>query len=154
MNSIPQRPAGLVAVVVITAVFAFLGLIICGFALVLAPAADAEGWVVLLMLACFGLSVLEAVAAYGLWSFQNWALGMAKFVFVADIVISGLGMFIDTSSANVIVSLVSIALLIWMLSYISSADIVALYGSSTSDRADRQPRESGTDLKPRDRHRG
>ncbi len=150
MNSIPQRPAGLVAVVVITAVFAFLGLIICGFALVLAPAADAEGWVVLLMLACFGLSVLEAVAVYGLWSFQNWALGMAKFVFIADIVASGLGMFIDTSGANILVSLVSIALLIWMLSYISSADIAALYGGSTSRSPGRPPRGADTGLKPRE----
>ena len=105
MNSRIYRPVGLVLVVLVTAIFAALGLILCGIAMVLAPAANVTGGATLLLALCFGISVMEAAAAYGLWTFQGWALGFAKVIFIIGLLLSVVALFSGASGSNVIVSL-------------------------------------------------
>ena len=150
MNTRIYRPVGLVVVVFVTAFFAALGLILSGFVLILAPAAKMSGGEILLIALYFGLSTMEAAAAYGLWSFQDWGLGLAKLVFVLDILVSAAAMFFDASSGNVIVSLIFIGVTVWMLSYISKEDVAALFGVRAVHHPRSDMKDRKTTLKSRD----
>ncbi len=125
MNPIPQRPAGLVAVVVITGTFAFLGLFFCGLALLLVSAADTSFGIVLLFLLCFALSVAEAVVCYGLWKSEDWGFELAQAVYALNIAIGAVLIFWASSLAGAIVDLVSLGVYIWMLIYVTRLKGVA-----------------------------
>ncbi len=119
MNTQPNRPPGLVAVIVITGVFAVLGLFICGPALLLAGAADLSVGEALLLLVCFALSVAEAVVCYGLWKRETWGLGLAQNVYAIGVLVSILSWLWADSGGEAVINLVSIGAYVWMIVYVN-----------------------------------
>ena len=125
-----QRPLGLVVIVVITLFSGILTLLLGGFGLFLAPAADrVEGWLLAGLLLAFVIGVLETVAAYGLWSFQDWALGFARVVYGLGIAVNLLGLLVDHAGPAVFVSLLWVAAAVCFLRYLSKPEIARLYGA-------------------------
>jgi hypothetical protein len=132
MNSKIHRPPGLVAVVVITAVFAVLGLLICGLGLFAVSIGEIPVFLTLLTLACFALSVAEAVVCFGLWNREDWACQLAQVVYTLNIILGVIMLFWVESSAEVVVNLVSTATYIWMLYYVTGLKGAAPLSASTS----------------------
>ncbi len=132
MNIDIHRPAGLVAVVVITAVFAVLGLLICGLGLMAVSTGKVTLFQALVFLVCFALSVAEAVVCFGLWKREDWACQLAQVVYTLDIILGVIMLFWVESSAEVVVNLVSTATYIWMLYYVTGLKGAAPLSASTS----------------------
>jgi hypothetical protein len=129
MNSEPNRPPGLVAVVVITAVFSILGLLIFGLAIVAVLAGEVPVSQTLPALAGFAISVAEAMVCLGLWKWESWSLQLARVVYALDIIFGIINLFWTDSSGEVVINLVSTGTYIWMYCYVSSTDIRALYAA-------------------------
>ena len=114
-----HRPAGLVVVVVITAVFAAFGLLICGLALMAVSTGKATLVQALIFLVCFALSIAEAVTCFGLWNREDWGISLAQIIYALNIILSVITIFWAESSAEVLVNVVGILTYTWMFIYVS-----------------------------------
>ncbi len=97
MNNITRRPAGYIAVVVITGVDALLSF---GFGSPVLDygslGEDASGgqWIGIF---CYIFGLIAAVICIGLWTLQNWALKWARVYYVILIIMMILVLFISLS---------------------------------------------------------
>ena len=151
MNLQASRPPGLIAVVVITAVFSVFGLLICGLGLFAVSTGQLTVFQALVSLVCFALSVAEAVVCFGLWKREDWSFQLAQAVYALNIVIGVIAIFWSESSAEVVVSVVSIATYIWMLSYISKIRTSAFNAGRSFGISKDPTKDSKPTLQSRDR---
>lgn len=119
MNNLISRPQGLIVVIVITAISSVLGLLICSLFLMAISQSEIAFGFVLLALIGFAVSVAEAVVCVGLWQLNDWAFTMARAVYVINIALGVVTLFLSESSADVLFSLLCMAAFIWMLYYVS-----------------------------------
>ena len=148
MNLGISRPPGLIVAVTVTAVIAVLEIITYGIAVfaVVNGGVDAETSVVIVM--WFAFSVAMAVAAHRLWYFERWAVRLAQIVYVVSIIrtVSAIASG-EGHSADFFLLL----LFVWMLIYVSTKRIRALYvGGPPAALGDRS-KSSEPALQPRDR---
>ncbi len=133
MNAIIKRPMGLVAVVLITGIFAVIDLVFHLPTLLFAAAGNRSFWFSILLLIGSVIGVCEAVVCYGLWSFQKWGIKLAVPVYGIGVVLSLLLMFVEQPLRGTItvgavaIGLVFAAIYALMLGYISGSDVKALF---------------------------
>lgn len=131
MTAEGKRPIGIVAIVIITAISAAIGIIV--FVPILLLVQTVPLWLLLVALVAVAISIIEVVVCYGLWTYQNWGIKIAVPVYVISIVLEVLGIFLEkpltgkTTTGNVILELVFVAVYIWMLSYLSRGEVKRLY---------------------------
>ncbi len=124
---------GLVAVVIVTAIFALMGLIIAVPLTFVIDVVDLPSWFIFYFIVITVDSVFEAIVCYGLWSFQKWGVKLAVPVYGVGIVLTILSLLIggfnggDLTTGGVIIGVGSIGIYIWMLVYVSQSHIKELY---------------------------
>ena len=133
MNATIKRPMGLVAVLLITGIFAVIDLVFHLPSLLFAGVANRPFWLLILLLVGSVIGVCEAVVCYGLWSFQKWGIKLAVPVYGIGVVLSLLLMFVEQplrgtiTAGTVAIGLVFAAIYALMLGYISGSDVKALF---------------------------
>ncbi len=133
MNATVNRPMGLVAVVVVTGIFAVINLVFYLPTLLFAGTGNLPFWSLIILLIGSVIGVFEAVVCYGLWSFQKWGIKLAVPVYGIGIVVSLLLMFVEQPLRGTItvgavaIGLVFAAIYAWMLGYMSGSHVKALF---------------------------
>ena len=148
MNSRISRPPGLIVLVTVTAVIAVLDIIGYGIGLfaIINGGVNAENSFVIVV--GFVLSVATAVAAHRLWYFERWAHRLAQIVYAISIVsiTSAIALGAGTGADFIL-----LLLFVWMLFYISTKRIRALYVGGPSGALDNRSKDSEPALQSRDR---
>lgn len=133
MYTTVKRPMGLVAVVVVTGIFAVIDLVFHLPTLLFGGAANRPFWLLILLLIGSVIGVFEAVVCYGLWSFQKWGIKLAVPVYGIGVILSLLLMFVELplrgtiTAGTVAIGLVFAAIYALMLGYIYGSDVKALF---------------------------
>jgi hypothetical protein len=127
----PQRPLGIVLIVLYSALGAALTLLVALLAFGGAAAVQraAAGWMGLLGFALIGVAVLAAAVAYGLWTRQPWAPQLTILTYWLSAGLGVIGMLMDTSAGNIVLQLVGIAICLVIIRYIRKPEIASLFAA-------------------------
>jgi hypothetical protein len=148
MNNEVGRPPGLIVVVTMTASIAVLDIVGYGIGLfaIINGGVNAENSFVIVV--GFVVAVAMAVAAHRLWYFERWAHRLAQIVYAISIV--GIVSTVALGGGRG-ADFFLLLLFIWMLFYVSTKRIRAIYVGGSPDVLTDQSKDSEPALQPRDR---
>lgn len=149
MNAEISRPPGLIFLVIVTAVIAVLDILVYGLGLIAVFVADVELESSIVILVGFVFSVAMAVAAHRLWYLERWAPRLAQIVYAISIISTVSAIALGEGTG---LDFFLLLLLIWMLFYVSTKRIRALYIGGPFEISNNSSKDSEPALQPRDRY--
>jgi hypothetical protein len=113
-----KRTAGLVLVATFTALFAVSGILIWGPILFNAFVLYMSAPELVVIFLLFGLSFIQAVVAYGLWTMQKWGRDLAKFVLGFGYILSLVSIWALEHLNGWLFGIILALITSWMLYYV------------------------------------
>lgn len=122
-----KKPIGIVLIAIYTGFSALLSLGMGIPAMFLGQFA-AEAALISIFLITFG--VLALATTYGLWTLEDWGYKLAKIVYMISIPLGVVALASDTSTGNIVMQIIGIAVAAWILFYLFKPEIKSLYVSA------------------------
>jgi len=121
----PKKPMGLILIIFYSGFWGIVGMILGGVMLLGTSLSILVG---ILGIIIFGLSILELVAAYGVWSLVEWGRNLAVIIYGISIPLSIFSLFIgDVTPGMVFLTIISIAVAVIILIYLVRPDVKRLF---------------------------
>jgi uncharacterized membrane protein (DUF2068 family) len=126
------KPLGITLIALYNAVFAVMFLPIGCMTTLAAGIPNVPQYTGLIGFFFLGFGVLLAATVYGLWTLQDWGRSLTAWMNIISLPLAGLSIFglfpgTQVSMSNTIVDVVCIALAIWIIQYLMSNPIKALF---------------------------
>lgn len=126
------KPLGITLIALYNAVFAVMFLPIGCMTTLAAGVPNMPQYTGLIGFFFLGFGVLLAATVYGLWTLQDWGRSLTAWMNIISLPMAGLSIFglfpgTQASTANTITNMVCIALGVWIIQYLMSGRIKALF---------------------------